>query len=103
MGAKKNEDEKKEQDRTDKINKTHELKLMERKELILSGVEEVFNFNENSVAILTTQGGMEVKGKDLNIKSLNLDSGEMIIRGMIDVLSYELLERKKGIWKRLFR
>ncbi len=83
--------------------KSHLIELKERKELTLTGVVEVINFNEAIVTVHTSLGGLIVKGEGLTMKNLNLESGKMEVEGLINTMDYSYAAKKRGLWKRLFK
>ena len=62
--------------------------LEDRSKLSISGVEQVDNFNENTISLGTVRGGIMIKGENLNISKLNLDDGNVIIDGTINSITY---------------
>ncbi len=81
----------------------HKLQLTDRKELQLFGVKEVIRFDEMSVILSTTGGKLTVRGGNLKMGSLNVGSGELLLSGSIDALSYSAQgDEGKGL-KKLFR
>jgi len=89
--------------KTNTLNTGQNLSLKNRKYLELSGVKEVISFNEDKVLLQTTQGILEVKGKDLNIQKLNLDDSNVKIEGLIFSLNYSDKSHEKGLFKKLFK
>jgi sporulation protein YabP len=63
--------------------KPHNYILENRSKLILSGVHEVGSFNENEVIVYTTGGELRIKGKDLQVIAVSVESGDMEITGRI--------------------
>ncbi|MCL2697389.1 MAG: sporulation protein YabP [Oscillospiraceae bacterium] len=63
--------------------KPHNFILENRSKLILSGVHEVGSFNETEVIAYTTQGELRIKGKELQVVTVNVESGDMEITGRI--------------------
>lgn len=59
-----------------------------RKKLSVSGVEDIDSFDENSAVIFTSMGLIEVKGSDIHMNKLNLESGEIILEGEFDSVVY---------------
>ena len=53
----------------------------------------------------TSQGVLFVRGRDLRIEKLSLDSGDVILEGEIDKLEYEdtIKQSGGGFFARLFR
>ena len=39
----------------------HHIILEEREQLVVSGVEEVESFDENTILLITAQGGLEIQ------------------------------------------
>lgn len=82
------------------------ISLQNRKELILTGVVEVINFDEEKIMLNTKLGPLLIKGSDLKMKKLDVQNGEVIIQGYINSLVYTGKEAKgpKGsIIERLFK
>lgn len=67
---------------------TCNLTLEGRKKLVISGVMDVDTFDEENVVLITTLGALCVKGGDLHINKLNVDTGELLMEGEIDCLEY---------------
>ena len=74
----------------------HRLELDGRERLLVSGVEEVESFDENTIVMETTQGLLIVRGEGLHIEKLSLDGGDLKVEGMVESLVYEDNRRTKG-------
>lgn len=75
-----------------------------RKKLSVSGVEDVESFDESIVVIKTVKGPLVIRGNELHMEKLSLDSGDVTIEGSIDSLEYETEEvQSEGFFSRLFR
>lgn len=69
--------------------------LESRKKLSISGVIDVFSFDDQIVILETGLGMLTIKGEDLRINKLNIDTTEVIIEGKVDSLAYtEKTDRK---------
>ena len=68
--------------------KGHKLQLNDRKQGIISGVKDVISFDPEIVLLDTYMGLLTVKGKDLHVKRLTLERGEVDIEGEIDSILY---------------
>lgn len=86
----------------DTLKKPHNLILDSRKKLSLSGVNDVSGFNEETVSLTTEMGGLVIRGSDLHISKLNLDTGEVEIEGMINSLQYIQSRQNKSFMQRIF-
>lgn len=79
----------------------HKLQLNERRQLTMTGVTEVVSFDDGAVVLQTSLGTLIVQGKQLQLKQLSLDGGQVAVDGEIAALSYEE-SRAPGGWRRLF-
>lgn len=86
----------------DKKANNHNLILDNRKKLTLSGVRDVSGFNEETVSIVTDLGGLIIKGSNLHISQLNLDTGDVEIEGNINSLQYTQSKQNKSVIQRIF-
>lgn len=80
----------------------HKLTLNERQTLTVTGVSEVVSFDDTAVHLHTTQGSLFVHGKDLRLKNLSPEGGQLAISGTVTALVYEELRQKGGWLARLF-
>ena len=76
----------------------HELSLKERRELTMTGVTEVVSFEEHAVVLHTALGTLIVQGRDLQLKTLSLEGGQVAVEGSISALIYE--EPRASGWRR---
>ena len=70
----------------DKIRLPHNLILKDRAELTLSGVTDVDSFDETTIIAYTDYGELTVKGENLHINMLNIDTGDLSIDGRVSSL-----------------
>ena len=81
----------------------HRVLLEEREQLVISGVEEVESFDENTIFLTTAQGPLEIQGEGLHIEKLSLDGGDLKVEGRVDALVYGEENRSRGgLLSRLF-
>lgn len=64
------------------------LILENREKLSISGVNDVLSFDDQIVILETGLGLLTVKGENLRINKLSLDSEEVIVEGEINNLGY---------------
>ncbi|OGO80462.1 MAG: sporulation protein YabP [Clostridiales bacterium GWC2_40_7] len=86
--------------------KVQNLILENRERLSISGVIDVESFNDESVIVDTELGVLVVRGMDLHISKLNIDSSELSVEG--DIMSCEYSDRdgsrsKGGFFARMFK
>lgn len=83
----------------------HVVNLEGRKKLTITGVKEVDSFDEREITAHTTAGKLLIKGSNLNIKKLNLETCDLDITGKISALDYldSNSGNKGGVFKKLFK
>ncbi len=83
------------------------LILENREKLSISGVLDVLSFDDQIVILETELGLLTVKGEDLRINKLSLDTAEVIVDGEIYNLGYseKNLDGKSGgsIFNKIFK
>ena len=81
----------------------HNVIMENRKHLSVSGVDEVESFDELEIVAVTSGGSLIIRGSELHIDKLDLDSGELSITGLITDLCYEEVSKSQSLWARLFK
>lgn len=82
----------------------HCVSIEDRSKILLTGVSDVDSFDEQTVAVITSEGELAIKGSELHIGKLSTDSGEMSIEGRIDALVYSTeAPKQSGFFGRVFR
>jgi len=85
-------------------NGSHRVILEDRRQLCVTGVEEVESFDENTIALETDKGFLIVRGEELHIEQLSLDGGELRVDGLVDSITYEESSgTRSGFLSRFFR
>ena len=84
------------------LTRPHALQMENREKLRLSGVSDVSGFDESAVVLSTALGALTVRGEDLHIDRIDLELGELELRGRIRELSYEEPSPTGSLWSRLF-
>lgn len=72
------------------------LILENREKLSISGVIDVLSFDNQVVMIETELGLLTVKGEELRINKLSIDTSEVIVEGNISHLSYSEKNQEKS-------
>ncbi|NLM43378.1 MAG: sporulation protein YabP [Clostridiales bacterium] len=86
--------------------KPHSITLEDREKLYITGVTDVDSFNDTTVIVGTQMGELIIKGEDLSISSLDIDNGNLMIKGLIYSMVYEsktAYKSEKGFFKSLFK
>lgn len=82
------------------------LILENRNKLSISGVKDVLSFDDQVVIMETELGLLTVKGDNLKINKLSIDTSEVIVEGEINALSYSnhgSREQEGGIFSKIFK
>jgi sporulation protein YabP len=80
--------------------------LKDRRRLMISGVNHVESFNEECIILDTELGILVVRGMDMHINKLNVETSELDVEGnicMIEYLDNGVQQRKGGFFSGLFR
>ncbi|MEY8354312.1 sporulation protein YabP [Lachnospiraceae bacterium 54-53] len=92
----------------EKVNiRPHRLIIENRASGTMTGIREVVSFDENQVVLDTDMGLLTLKGKELHVKRLTLEKGEVDVSGTIESMTYssnEALRRSgESLLSRLFK
>ncbi|MBR3002127.1 MAG: sporulation protein YabP [Clostridia bacterium] len=71
------------------------LILENREKLSISGVLDVLSFDDQVVMVETELGLLTVKGENLKINKLSLDTSEVIVEGDVAYLAYSEKNQEK--------
>lgn len=82
--------------------KTQSIHLENRETLNISGVEDVSGFDETLIVLATCLGDLNIHGEGLHIDRIDLDSGQLNVRGKIAELRFEERRPSDSLWSRLF-
>lgn len=75
----------------------HKVVMNDRKTLTVTGVTDVVSFDETAVIANTQLGTLVVQGKDLQLKTLLPEGGQVAVEGNISGIMYEE-PRPAGGW-----
>ena len=85
------------------MEKAHALTLAGRKTLTMTGVDEVVSFDDAAVVLRTALGTLTVQGRELRLKTLSTDGGQVAVTGEVNALTYEEPREPGGWLRRMFR
>ncbi|WP_070001074.1 sporulation protein YabP [Cellulosilyticum sp. I15G10I2] len=91
----------------EKMTRKHVVNIVDRERLSITGVTDVFSFDEGIIELETNEGYIEIKGEDLHIVKMNIDDGDMIVEGTVTELIYHdhqgTVKKKGSIISKLFK
>lgn len=76
------------------IPSTHEVKIIDRLDIYLSGVKKITSFDHEEFLLETIMGALLIKGSNLELLKLDTHDGNVRIKGKIN--SYQYLDGNKG-------
>ena len=88
------------------INVIQNLILENREKLSISGVLDVLSFDDQVVIVETELGLLTVKGDNLKINKLSIDTSEVVVEGEIYNLAYsenDLNTKSTGLLGKIFK
>ena len=84
--------------------KNHILSIDCRRQITISGVIDVVGFDETCIVLTTDGGKLTVGGEEIQITSLDVESGKMTASGRFDSIIYGDDERpRRGFFSRLIK
>ncbi len=81
----------------------HNVIMENREKISISGVKKTENFDDKIVVLETQMGQMTIKGDNLHILKMDIDTGNLIITGSIYGLIYNESNNSNSIIKRIFK
>lgn len=82
--------------------KKHTLFIANRESAEISGVTDVDSFNEEEIRAMSDYGELIIKGSSLQVETLELETGKLVISGNVAAVIYTDKTADKGFLKRMF-
>lgn len=81
--------------------------LENREKLNITGIRDVLSFDDQIIIIETELGLLTIKGEDLKINKLSIDTSDFIVDGKVNSLSYSSsdggIQKSKNILSKIFK
>ncbi len=77
--------------------------LTDRTNLRISGVLGVNNLTETDVCVIVGNDLLLIHGENLKAEKLSVETGELIINGIIASIKFENKKEKQSLLKRIFK
>ena len=91
----------------DIITGSHNINITQRRNINISGVKKIDNFDDKEFLLETNMGFLLIKGNELEIIKLDTYQGDVSIKGKIDSLNYLQQANKKdkseSVFSKLFK
>ena len=91
---------------TTNTNTIQNLVLENREKLSISGVLDVLSFDDQVVIVETELGLLTIKGENLRINKLSIDTSEVVVEGEIYNLAYsenDINQKGINLFNKLFK
>ena len=86
------------------VRKQHNIIMENRRALTISGVMDIDSFDEETVILFTEEGELTIKGQNLHINKIDVNTGDLLMEGEVEALYYSDNPSKKGSFlQKLFR
>ena len=85
---------------------SHELKLIDRREISLSGIKKITSFDSEEFLLESNMGMILIKGSGLEIMKLDTHDGNVKIKGKINGFNYldgKEKNKEESILSKLFK
>lgn len=79
------------------IKQNHNIILENRRSLSISGITDVDSFDEKEISLYTQMGELSIKGRELHIDAMSVETGDMTITGDIWALIYGDKDKKSPV------
>ncbi len=87
-------------------NVVQNIVLENREKLNITGVLDVLSFDDQIVILETELGLLTIKGENIRINKLSLDTSEVTVEGEISQLAYsdkDTIEKSGGFLSKIFK
>lgn len=81
----------------------HNIIMENREKISMSGIKKVDNFDDQTIILLTEMGELTIKGENLHISKMDVDTGDLKVTGKIYGLIYNETQKSSSIFKRLMK
>lgn len=89
-----------------KAAKDHRIIWDNRRNGSMTGVLDVYAFDEETILLMTEGGKVQIRGEQLHVKNLDLEQGEIDIEGKVNSLVYltkKVKKKNNSFLKQFFR
>ena len=79
------------------------LRLVNRNDLSITGVEKVISFSPTEVNLIALDCEMKILGRELQTVKLDEENGDLVISGVIESIKWSDKKEKQSLLKRIFK
>ncbi len=87
------------------VNVLQNVILENRKKLTMTGIKDVLSFDDEVVVVDSELGLINIKGIDLKVNKISVESGDVVVEGNVRAIEYSDKEfgPKQGFMSRIFK
>lgn len=87
------------------VNIMQNVILENRKKLTLTGIKDVLSFDDEIVVVESELGLLNIKGADLRVNKISVETGDVIVDGTIRAIEYsdKDIGPKQGLMSKIFK
>lgn len=86
------------------VSSLHTVLINTRTKMTVTGVTDVKSFDETLIIGKTEEEALSIRGENLHIDKLCLETGVLEVSGRIDSLAYsKAYIKNEGLWEKLFK
>lgn len=87
------------------VNVLQNVILENRKKLTMTGIKDVLSFDDEVVVVDSELGLINIKGSDLKVNKISVESGDVVVEGVVRAIEYADKEfgSKQGFMSRIFK
>lgn len=74
----------------------HKVTIDNRKIMTVTDIKEIDSFDEGEIRASLNEGGIVIKGRELNVRVLDLEEGRLVVEGHMDSFMYVKVKEKGG-------
>lgn len=86
-----------------KIVKENILRLVNRNDLLVTGVEKVTSFSPTQIILTALDCEMQILGSGMQTTKLDEENGELVVSGLINSIKWTSKKEKLSLLKRIFK
>ena len=81
----------------------HDVIIEKREKITMTGIRDVESYDEETVSAKSECGDITVRGHNLKISRLSVESGDMVVDGEIDSVVYSKGKQEGSFFSRVFK
>lgn len=81
----------------------HDIVIENRKRLSATGIQNVDSYEDDCIVAQSECGEIVIKGHELKISRLSVETGDMTVDGNIDLVSYNAPKVSGSFFSRVFK